>query len=341
MAEARGQPGAPAVADAQATHAAQAGSAALPWRDTITEAAERIAGRVRVTPCLDLTLDGHALTLKLECLQVSGTFKARGAFNRLLSATVPAAGVAAASGGNHGIAVALAAGELGLPAHVFVPETTPAAKQARLRALGAQVRLAGQDYAGALAACTAFREASGALESHAYDHPATLAGQGTLAREWQQQCPGLDTVLVAVGGGGLIGGMLAWYQGSVRVVAVESEGCPTLHRALAAGAPVAVPVSGVAADSLGARQVGALMFPLAQRHLAASVLVTDAAIVQAQRALWAAARVAAEPGGATALAALLSGAYRPAPGERVGVLVCGANVDPATLVAPPQPEAGR
>ncbi len=301
------------------------------WQAEIEAAARRIAGRVRVTPCLELAWQGRPLCLKLEYLQVSGTFKARGAFNRLLAAQVPDAGVAAASGGNHGIAVALAARELGLPAHVFVPEPTPQAKRDRLAALGAQVHRGGRDYAEALAACDAFRAATGALESHAYDHADTLAGQGTVAREWQAQTPDLDTVLVAVGGGGLIGGIAAWYAGRVRVVAVESEGCPTLQRALDAGAPVDIAVGGLASDSLGARRVGSLMFPIAQRHVAGSVLVSDEAIRQAQAILWSQARIPAEPGGAAAFAALLAGAYRPQPDERVGVLVCGANLDPALL----------
>ena len=304
------------------------------WPAAIEAAARRIAGQVRVTPCLALPWAGQLLNLKLEYLQESGTFKARGAFNRLLSATLPPAGVAAASGGNHGIAVALAARRLGVPAHIFVPQATPQAKRDRLQALGAQVHRGGAAYADALAACDAFRHAHGALESHAYDQPETLAGQGTVALEWAHQAPDLDTVLVAVGGGGLIGGMAAWYQGRVRVVAVESDGCPTLHRALAAGEPVDVAVSGLAADSLGARRIGTLMFPVAQRHIAASVLVSDAAIRLAQQTLWRDARIPAEPGGAAAFAALLSGAYQPAPGERVGVLVCGANLDPATLHDP-------
>lgn len=307
-------------------------SGAHDWPAEIAAAARRIAGHIRVTPCLDLAWEGRRLNLKLEYLQTSGTFKARGAFNRLLGAEVPAAGVAAASGGNHGIAVALAARELGMPAHIFVPEPTPQAKRDQLAALGARVHRGGRDYADALAACDAFRASSGALESHAYDHPATIAGQGTLAREWQWQAPDLDTVLVAVGGGGLIGGMAAWYAGRVRVIAVESEGCPTLHRALAAGEPVDVTVGGLSSDSLGARRAGSLMFPIARQHIAASVLVSDDAIRQAQATLWAQARIPTEPGGAAAFAALLSGAWQPAAGERVGVLVCGANVDPASLM---------
>lgn len=314
--------------------AALSPGAVADWPERIARAARRIAGSVRVTPCLTLEVDQRPVTLKLEYLQASGTFKARGAFNRLLSAQVPPAGVAAASGGNHGIAVAYAAQRLGVPAHIFVPATTPAAKRERLRRLGAQVHVGGAAYAEALAACDAFRQETGALESHAYDAPETLAGQGTVAREWQYQAPDLDTVLVAVGGGGLIGGMAAWYQGQVKVVAVESEGCPTLNRALAAGEPVDVEVSGLAADALGARRIGRWMFPIAQRHVAASVLVSDDQIRQAQHRLWDLARVPAEPGGAAAFAALMGGAYRPAPDERVGVLVCGANLDPAALSGP-------
>ena len=301
------------------------------WPAEIAATARRIAPHIRITPCLDVTWEDRRIGLKLEYLQESGTFKARGAFNRLLSARVPPAGVAAASGGNHGIAVALAARRLNVPAHIFVPLITPQAKRDRLQALGADVHVGGAAYADALAACNAFREATGAIESHAYDHPATLAGQGTVAREWQYQAPDLDTVLVAVGGGGLIGGMAAWYQGQVKVIAVETEGCPTLHEALAAGRPVDVEVSGIAADSLGARRAGSLMFPIAQRHIAHSLLVSDEAVRQAQQWLWREARIAAEPGGATAFAALLSGAYQPTPQERIGVLVCGANLDPSLL----------
>ncbi|HPU50390.1 MAG TPA: threonine/serine dehydratase [Burkholderiaceae bacterium] len=306
-------------------------SSPVAWPAEIVAAARRIAPHVRITPCMDFSWQGAAVNLKLEYLQESGTFKARGAFNRLLSAPMPPAGVAAASGGNHGIAVALAARRLNVPAHIFVPQHTPLAKQERLHALGADVHLGGAAYADALAACNAFREATGALESHAYDHPATLAGQGTVAREWQHQAPDLDTVLVAVGGGGLIGGMAAWYQGQVKVVAVETEGCPTLHEALAAGRPVDVEVSGIAADSLGARRIGSLMFPIARQHIAQSLLVADEAVREAQQTLWREARIAAEPGGATAFAALVCGAYRPAADERVGVLICGANFDPSVL----------
>jgi threonine dehydratase len=299
-------------------------------REEIEAAAARIAGQVRVTPCV--ALDG--LVLKLEGLQHSGSFKARGAFNALLSQRVPESGVIAASGGNHGAAVAYAAQALGYPAEIFVPEIASPAKLARIRECGARVTVTGATYAEAFAACEARQRASGALLVHAYDQPATLAGQGTVAREFLTQAPDLDTLLVAVGGGGLIGGMAAWCAavGGPKVVAVEPEGCATLHAALAAGQPVDVPVSGLAADSLGARRVGALMFPIAQRAVAQSVLVEDGAIKEAQRHLWQQLRVVAEPGGAAALAALLSRRYVPAKGERVGVLICGANCDPASVV---------
>ena len=299
-------------------------------REEIEAAARRIEGQVRETPCV--RLDG--LVLKLEGLQHSGSFKARGAFNALLSQPVPAAGVIAASGGNHGAAVAFAAQALGHPAEIFVPEIASPAKLARIRDCGARVSVTGATYAEAFAACEARQRESGALLVHAYDQPATLAGQGTVAREFLAQAPGLDTLLIAVGGGGLIGGMAAWCAavGGPKVVAVEPESCATLNAALAAGHPVDVPVSGLAADSLGARRVGALMFPIAQRAVAQSVLVEDGAIKEAQRHLWRQLRVVAEPGGAAALAALLSGRYLPAKSERVGVLICGANCDPASVV---------
>jgi threonine dehydratase len=308
----------------------------------IEAAARRIGGHVRRTPTLVVDCDGLAVDFKLEFLQASGTFKARGAFNRLLAAREAGTleRVVAASGGNHGIAVAHAAAALGVPADVFVPEPTPSAKVERLVALGATVHRQGSAYPEALAASHAFASARGALVSHAYDQPETVAGQGTVAREWQRQSPQLDAVLVAVGGGGLIGGIAAWYGARaaagdrpVRVVAVEPQTCATLHAALAAGRIVDVDASGSAVDSLGARRVGDLMFPIAQRHVAEAVLVTDAAIAHAQAWLWQRLRVAVEPGGAAALAALLSGAWRPAPGERVGVLLCGANVDLGQLAA--------
>ena len=302
----------------------------------IEAAARRIAPHVRVTPVLqtEAAAFGTAVALKLECLQHAGSFKPRGAFNRILSTTVPAAGVIAASGGNHGLAVAFAARALGYRAEVFVPEIATPVKQQRLRELGAVLTVTGRDYAEAFAACEARQRDSGALLVHAYDQREVLAGQGTTAREFEAQVPDLDTVLVAVGGGGFAGGIAAWFQGRVRVVAVEPETSCALHAALEAGAPVDVPVSGIAADSLGARRIGTLAFDVARRYVARTVLVSDAAIREAQRALWREVRVAAEPGGATALAALISGAYRPAPGERLGALVCGANCDPGSVAGP-------
>jgi len=297
------------------------------------EAAERlIRPHIRHTPAVavaaaDFGLPPRTLSLKLECLQHTGSFKPRGAFANLLSREIPKAGVVAASGGNHGAAVAYAAQRLGIPATIFVPKVAAAAKLARIRGYGATLTVTGEVYADALAESEAFAAASGALPIHAYDQPETLAGQGTVAREWEADAPGLDTVLVAVGGGGLIGGIAAWYEGRTRIVAVEPEAAPTLHDALAAGRPVDAPGGGIAADSLAPRRVGQVMFPLAQRFVAQSVLMPDAAIAAAQRALWEVLRIAAEPGGAAAFAALLAGRYRPAAGERVGVLVCGANTD--------------
>lgn len=297
-------------------------------RTEIECAAGRIAPYVRRTPLLALDAPVRC-ELKLEQLQVTGSFKVRGAFNTLLSAVVPNAGVAAASGGNHGAAVAHAAHRLGRPAAVFVPSIASPTKLTVIREAGADVHVGGAFYADALAACEAYRETTGAIGIHAYDAPATIAGQGTVAAEWEADTAGLDTVLVAVGGGGLIAGIAAWFEGRVKVVGVEPEGSACLSAALAAGSPVDVDVASVAADSLGARCTGALNLAIAQAHVARVVLVPDAAIVEAQRALWRAARLVTEPGGAAAFGALLSGAYVPEPDERVGVLVCGANADPA------------
>jgi threonine dehydratase len=305
-------------------------------RTDIEAAWTRIAARVRRTPVIELaggTFERLAgtLTLKLECLQVAGSFKPRGAFSRMLGAPVPNAGVIAASGGNHGIAVAHAARTLGHRAEIFVPEVISAAKVARLKELGAAVNITGQVYGDALAASQRRAAETGALVLHAYDQPEILAGQGTVAREFEQQAPDLDTVLVAVGGGGLIGGMAAWYRGKTKLIGVEPRTSCALWTALETGGPVDVEVSGIAADSLGARRVGDIMFPLAKEFVERVVLVDDAAIVAAQKALWRAVRIVAEPGGAAALAAVLSGAYRPARDERVGVLVCGANCDPGSV----------
>jgi threonine dehydratase len=303
--------------------------------DDIVEASRRISGHVRRTPLMALEAEAFglpaALMLKLELLQHSGSFKARGAFNNLLANKVPKSGVIAASGGNHGAAVAFAARSLGHRAEIFVPKLASAAKVARLRDYGADVTVIGETYAEALQACEARRAETGALSVHAYDSDLTLAGQGTLAREIEAQSPAIDTLLVAVGGGGLIGGIAAWYRGKVRVVGVEPKSCPSLERAFAAKQPVEVAVGGVAADSLGAKKVGALMFDIAKEFVEGVVLVEDDAIRDAQRRLWNDLRIMAEPGGATALAALTSGAYRPALGEKIGVIVCGGNVDPSTV----------
>jgi len=301
----------------------------------VERAAARIAGRVRHTPVITLSEGDLGLscpaTLKLELLQHSGSFKPRGAFNRMLSAELPAAGVIAASGGNHGAAVAYAAQELGVPAEIYVPELTPKMKLDRIASYGAKVVRTGATYAEAFQASQAQQAETGALQVHAYDHQDVLAGQGTVGQEFEADAPGLTHLLVAVGGGGLIGGIAAWFGERVQVIAVEPELCPALHDALARGAPTEAPVGGVAADSLGARQVGGLMFDVARRHIRTAVLVPDEAIRAAQHAVWDRLRLVAEPGGATALAALLSGAWRPPAGARVGVLVCGANTDPATV----------
>ena len=292
---------------------------------------ERVIRRhVRRTPVVDVRagdfgLEGEALNFKLELLQHSGSFKARGAFANLLTRTVPPAGVVAASGGNHGAAVAYAASRLGVPAKIYVPTVSSPAKIALIRSCGAELVVQGERYADALAASEQWAQASGAMRIHAYDQPGALLGQGTTAMEWQEQAPELDTVLVAVGGGGLIGGMAAWYQGETRIIGVEPEAAPTLTRALEAGRPVDAPAGGIAADSLAPRRVGELMFPLAQEHVARVVLVEDEAIRGAQHALWDYLRIVAEPGGAAAFAALLSGNYIPEKNERVGVLVCGGN----------------
>jgi len=310
-------------------------------RTEIQEAGRRIAGHVRRTPVLSLEevlcLEEDAsdllarVTLKLEWLQQTGSFKARGAFNFMLSSTVPEAGVIAASGGNHGAAVAYAARKLGHRAEIFVPATSPANKVERLRDYGAIVNQIGDTYAEALAASQERAASSGALAIHAYDDPRVLAGQGTLGMEFEEQAPDLDSVLVAVGGGGLIAGVAAWSQGRIKVIGVEPEKAPTLFRALEAGGPVDVEVGGVAADSLGARRVGSLVFPIAAKYVNRVALVTDDQIRQAQKFLWRRLRVVAEPGGAAALAALLSGAYQPRTDERVGVVLCGANAELSSI----------
>ncbi|MGI8530778.1 MAG: threonine/serine dehydratase [Geodermatophilaceae bacterium] len=306
-----------------------------PTAADIEGAAERIRGRVRRTPVIDISADidelgGTPLLLKLELLQHTGSFKVRGAFNRVLTAGSPPL-LVAASGGNHGLAVAYVAQRLGLRAEIFVPATAPTVKVDGIRSMRAQVSLIGTSYAEALAASTERAERSGGLMVHAYDCTEVVAGQGTVGRELEQQAPDIDTVLVATGGGGLIGGIAAWWSGRAQVVSVEPHGAPTMHAALAAGEPVDVAVDSIAADSLGARRVGAPGFAAATRAGVVPVLVTDDDIRRARRLLWTRLRIAAEPGGATALAGLESGAYRPEPGERVAVVVCGGNASPVDL----------
>jgi threonine dehydratase len=296
---------------------------------------------VRRTPVAELG-DGAfgvpgRIALKLELLQHTGAFKPRGAFNRMLSVDVPDAGVIAASGGNFGLAVAYAAAELGHRAEVFVPDSSPPIKARRIAEHGAEVRLVPGLYDDALAASRDRAAETGALVMHAYDQPEVVAGQGTLAAELAEQVPDADTVLVAVGGGGLIGGVAAWYEGRTRVVGVEPDRCPTMSEALRAGRPVDVDVGGYAADSLGTRMCGEIAHAIAARYVEHVLLVTDDAIREAQRRLWDDVRLIAEPGGAAALAALLSGRYRPDPDEHVVVLVCGANTDPGSVSAEEEP----
>ncbi|MEV0416983.1 threonine/serine dehydratase [Streptosporangium canum] len=296
----------------------------------VREAAERIAGCVRRTPVMEVS---PGLLLKLEGTQHSGSFKVRGGFNRVLTAgELPEAGVIAASGGNHGLAVAYVARTLGVRAEIFVPAVSSPVKVAGLRALGAEVTQTGAVYAEAYEASVKRAAESGALEIHAYDQAEVVAGQGTVGLEVLEQSGGVDTVLVAVGGGGLVAGITAAVAGRARVVAVEPELIPTLHRALEAGGPVRVEVSGVGADALGASRIGAIGYAVTAAAGVRSVLVSDEAIVDARREMWRSYRIAAEHAGATAFAALRSGAYTPAPGERVAVVVCGANTDPATLL---------
>jgi threonine dehydratase len=270
--------------------------------------------------------------LKLEHLQVGGSFKARGMLNRLLANPMPASGVIVASGGNAGIATAAAARALGVACEVFVPEVSPEAKRARLRDLGATVVVTGASYAEAYEACVARQRQTGALMTHAYDQSEVVAGAGTLAREIEAQggrAP--DAVLVSVGGGGLIGGVAAWFEQRCRVVALEPEGAPTLFRAREAGQPVDVAVGGVAADSLGARRIGAIAWPVTQQHVKDALLLPDDAIMAAQKWLWKEMKLAVEPAAALGLAALQTGAYQPRADETVALILCGANLDPAKL----------
>ncbi|HSK23126.1 MAG TPA: serine/threonine dehydratase [Egicoccus sp.] len=304
-------------------------------RDEVAAAALRIAGAVRRTPVLTIEADalglGVAVVCKLDLLQPTGSFKVRGATSLLAGVEVPDAGVVAASGGNFGLAVAWAARRLGHRAAIFVPDTSPPAKLRPLDDLGADVHVIPGYYADALAAADAHVAATGALRAHAYDQRDVVAGQGTATAELLADAGDIDTLLVAVGGGGLIAGAAAWVGDEVRLVGVETEGTPAMSAARAAGGPVDVEVGGLAASSLGARRLGDLAWA-AQRWIDDSLLVTDVEVADAQRRLWQAARLVAEPGGATALAALTSGRYRPAPGERVAVLVCGGNADPGAVV---------
>jgi threonine dehydratase len=299
-------------------------------RDAIRATEILIRPYIRRTPVIELDgaefgLASVRLWLKLELLQHTGSFKPRGAFAGMLTRKVPPAGVVAASGGNHGVAVAYAAWQLSMAARIFVPTVSSPSKTARIRGYGADLVITGDRYNDALAASERWAAESGALPIHAYDQRETLLGQGTVGLEFEEQAPGLDTLLVAVGGGGLIGGVAAWYEGSLKIVAVEPESAPTLWNALRAGRPVNSEAGGIAADSLAPKRVGELMFPIAQKHVERVALVPDDAILHAQRTLWQSIRIAAEPGGAAAFAALLSGRYQPQPGERVGVLVCGGN----------------
>jgi threonine dehydratase len=294
---------------------------------------------IRRTPIVeangaDFGLDSINLIFKLELLQHSGSFKARGAFTNLLTRTIPVAGVVAASGGNHGAAVAFAAMKLGKPARIFVPSVASPEKIERIRSCGAELVVTGEHYADALAASETWAGQSGALRIHAYDQIESLLGQGTVGLELEEQAPNLDTLLVAVGGGGLIGGVTAWYSGRVKIIGVEPEAAPTLTNALKAGQPVDSPAGGIAADSLAPKRVGELMFPIARRYVHSVLLVSDSAIQGAQDALWKVLRVVTEAGGAAAFAALLSRRYEPKSGERVGVLLCGGNTTAVNFGSP-------
>jgi threonine dehydratase len=308
-------------------------------RDDIRQCYDTIRPYIRRTPVIQVDLaeldeSAAALptgTLKLEQLQCAGAFKARGAFTNLLLRDVPPTGVVAASGGNHGVAVAYAAHRLGIPAKIFVPTVSAPTKIDRIRQLGADLVITGDRYADALAAAQDWEQSSGAMSVHAYDQRETILGQGTLGLELAEQAADLDTVLVPVGGGGLLAGVASWFTGGVRVIGVEPEGAPTLSYARAAGQPVDAPAGSVAADALAPRRVGELVFPITESYVDKVLLVDDASILAAQRALWQAFRVAAEPAASVGIAALLAGAYKPAPGEHVAVVITGANMSPSQL----------
>ena len=305
----------------------------MDWTREITEAQARITPYIQVTPTLTCQGFGleHPIEMKLEQMQHTGSFKARGAFNTLLSQPVPEAGLVAASGGNHGASVAYAANQLGHRARIYVPEMAGPAKIALIRDSGADLQVVPGAYANALEQAQTYEIETGAAQVHAYDATATVIGQGTCFAEWQAQGLTADTILIAVGGGGLIAGALAWFQGAKKIVAVEPETSRALHAALDADTPVDVEVSGVAANALGARRIGSICFDLARSQNITSVTVSDTAITAAQSALWRERRQLVEPAGATALAALTSGAYQPQPGEKVAVLLCGGNIAPDPL----------
>jgi threonine dehydratase len=298
-------------------------------REQIMAAHAVIGPYIRRTPVVELQGPDVGLqaeiTLKLELLQHTGSFKARGAFANLLLRTVPESGVVAASGGNHGAAVAYAARKLGVPARIYIPRIASPAKIERIKSYGAELVIGGEDYGDALQESETWAADTGALQVHAFDQEETLCGQGTVGAELQDQAPRLETVLIPVGGGGLLGGVAAWYGKSVRLVGIEPQQSPTLTRALEAGRPVDAEARGIAADSLAPRRVGELVFPIVQQYVERVILVSDDDIRSAQAALWSLCRIVAEPGGATAFSALLTGKYRPASGERVGVVVSGGN----------------
>jgi threonine dehydratase len=304
-------------------------------RAAIVETEHLIRPHIRRTPVIevrgsDFGLNDSTLIFKLELCQHAGSFKTRGAFSNLLGRPVPAAGVVAASGGNHGVAVAYAAHKLGVPARIFVPSVASSSKVEKIRDFGATLVVTGDRYADALAASERWAQESGALEIHAYDQRETLLGQGTLGLEFEEQVAEVDTLVVAVGGGGLIGGIAAWFadpieRGTMKIIGVEPEAAPTLTYALRAGSPVDAPAGGIAADSLAPRRVGQLMFPIAQRYVADVLLVSDQSIQEAQEKLWSTLQIAAEPGGAAAFAALLARLYSPQANERVAVILCGGN----------------
>ncbi|MEP3275470.1 MAG: threonine/serine dehydratase [Stappiaceae bacterium] len=304
-------------------------------QSVITETYRRIRPFIRQTPVMDCSPGTFGvespINLKLECLQHSGSFKARGAFNNLLKYKDSGMPVTAASGGNHGAAVAYVSKVLGLEATIFVPETSSRAKIDRIRSYGATVHVEGERYADAAHLCSAFQQKTGAIDVHPYDSVPTIAGQATVGREWEQQVENLDTLLIAIGGGGLISGVASWFNKDRKIIGVEPTGSAALHKALNAGRPVDIKVNSIAADSLGARSAGQLTFEIISNRVADVVLVDDQVILDAQTRLWNEAQIATEPGGAAALAALISGAYVPQSDERVGVLICGGNVDLSRL----------